>query len=43
MMPGFFRALNPWLPFTYGIRAMRETIAGYYGNYFGQNIFMPCS
>jgi putative membrane protein len=40
MMPGFFRALNPWLPFTYGIRAMRETIAGYYGNYFGQNIFM---
>ena len=40
MMPDFFRALNPWLPFTYGIRAMRETIAGYYGNYFGQNIFM---
>lgn len=40
MMPGFFRALNPWLPFTYGIRAMRETIAGYYGNYFGQNVFM---
>lgn len=40
MMPGFFRALNPWLPFTYGIRAMREAIAGYYGNYYGHNLFM---
>lgn len=40
MMPDFFRALNPWLPFTYGIRAMREAIAGYYGNYYGQNLFM---
>ncbi len=40
MMPGFYRAINPWLPFTYGIRAMRETIAGYYGNYFAQDIWM---
>lgn len=40
MMPDFFRVLNPWLPFTYGIRAMREAIAGYYGNYYGQNLFM---
>lgn len=30
MMPGFFRAIYPFLPFTYGIDAMRETIAGFY-------------
>lgn len=36
MMPGFFRALYPFLPFTYGIDAMRETIAGFYdGHYWG--------
>ncbi len=23
MMPEFFRELHPWLPFTYGINAMR--------------------
>lgn len=31
MMPGFFRAIHPWLPFTYGIGAMREAVAGFYG------------
>lgn len=30
MMPGFFRALFPYFPFTYGIDAMRETIGGFY-------------
>ncbi len=40
MQPGFFQALNPWLPFTYGINAMRETIAGYYGSYYVQNLLM---
>ena len=36
MMPGFFRAIHPFLPFTYGIDAMRETIAGFYdGHYWG--------
>jgi putative membrane protein len=40
MMPGFFRALNPWLPFTYGINAMRESIGGFYGNYYAFNIGM---
>ena len=34
MMPSFFRAVEPWLPFTYGIRAMREAIAGFYGNHY---------
>ena len=34
MQPAFFRALGPWLPFTYGINAMREAVAGFYdGNY----------
>ncbi len=40
MMPGFFQALNPWLPFTYGINAMREAIAGFYDGYYPFNIFM---
>ena len=34
MQPAFFQALGPWLPFTYGINAMREAVAGFYdGNY----------
>ncbi|MGN0286488.1 MAG: YhgE/Pip family protein [Atopobiaceae bacterium] len=40
MMPGFFQALSPWLPFTYGINAMRESIAGFYGNYYAWNLGM---
>lgn len=31
LMPDFFRNIYPFLPFTYGIDAMRETIAGFYG------------
>lgn len=31
LMPAFFRGIYPFLPFTYGIDAMRETIAGFYG------------
>ncbi|MFT8593471.1 MAG: YhgE/Pip domain-containing protein [Bifidobacterium sp.] len=34
LMPEFFRRLNPWLPFTYGINAMRETIGGMYGTHY---------
>lgn len=40
MQPGFFQALNPWLPFTYGINAMREAIAGFYGSYYAQNLLV---
>ncbi len=40
MMPGFYQAIHPWLPFTYGINAMRECIAGAYGSYYAQNILM---
>ncbi|MEC4271989.1 YhgE/Pip domain-containing protein [Adlercreutzia sp. R25] len=31
MMPAFFRAIHPLLPFTYSIDAMREAIGGFYG------------
>ncbi len=34
LMPGFFRALYPLLPFSYGIDAMRETSAGFYGGHY---------
>ena len=35
MMPAFFRAIYPLLPFTYSIDAMRETIGGFYdGHWF---------
>lgn len=40
MMPGFFQAIHPWLPFTYGIAAMRESIGGFYGTFYGWNLFM---
>ena len=30
MMPGFFQWLHPWLPFTYGINLLRETVGGMY-------------
>ena len=34
MTPVFFQRLHPLLPFSYGIGAMRECIAGFYGNYY---------
>ena len=34
MMPSFFRMLHPLLPFTYGINALRETVAGFYRHDF---------
>ncbi len=40
MQPEFFPALKPWLPFTYGINAMRESIAGFYGCYYAPNLGM---
>ncbi len=36
MTPAFFQAVYPFFPFTYGINAMRETIAGFYdGQWLG--------
>lgn len=34
MMPTFFQAINPLLPFTYSIGAMRESIGGFYGSHY---------
>lgn len=46
MTPAFFRFVHPLLPFTYGINAMREAIAGIYGMHYWKNllclaIFLP--
>ena len=38
MMPDFFRDLYPYFPFTYSIDAFRETIGGFYGNQWFDNI-----
>ena len=38
MTSSFFQAIYPFLPFTYGIDAMRESIGGFYGNYFAQDL-----
>ena len=32
VLPSFFRFLHPVLPFTYGINALREIVAGFYGH-----------
>lgn len=34
MMPKFYQIINPLLPFTYSIDAMREAIGGFYGNHY---------
>lgn len=38
MTPAFFQFVHPLLPFTYGINAMREAIAGIYGMHYWKNI-----
>lgn len=40
MMPAFFRAIYPWLPFTYSNDAMREAIAGFYDGNLRHNLLM---
>ncbi len=40
MTPAFFQKLHPLLPFTYGVNAMREAIAGMYGS-ISTTIFDP--
>ena len=42
MQPEFFRALGPWLPFTYGINAMREAVAGFYGANYAHDLLALC-
>ncbi|WP_314688742.1 YhgE/Pip domain-containing protein [uncultured Bifidobacterium sp.] len=38
MMPRFFRVLYPFFPFTYSISALRETIGGFYGLHWLEDI-----
>ena len=38
MTSGFFQAVYPFFPFTYGIGAMREAICGFYGTQYAQDI-----
>lgn len=38
VMPTFFRVLNPLLPFTHGINAMRECVAGIYPAAFTKDL-----
>lgn len=38
MMPKFFRTLYPFFPFNYSIKALRETIGGFYDGHWAQNI-----
>ena len=38
MTPVFFQKLHPLLPFSYGISAMRECIAGYYDHTYAKNL-----
>lgn len=40
MMPEFFQKLHPLFPFTYGINAMRECIAGFYGSLYIKNLLL---
>ncbi len=40
MTPAFFQKLHPLLPFTYGVGAMREAIAGMYGNVYVHNLLI---
>ena len=38
MTPSFFRALHPFLPFTYGVDAMREALIGVYGHHYAADM-----
>lgn len=40
MTSGFFQAVYPLFPFTYGIAAMREAICGFYGSQYVEAIGM---
>lgn len=39
-MPAFYQAINPFLPFSYSIAAMREAIGGFYGLHYLSDMLM---
>ena len=38
LAPAFFRKLYSALPFVYSMNAMRECVAGFYGNYYWEQL-----
>lgn len=38
MTPDFFQLIHPLLPITYGVDALRETIGGFYGNFYVRSL-----
>lgn len=40
MTSSFFQSVYPFFPFTYGISAMRESICGFYGTHYFQDVGM---
>ena len=42
-LPEFFRIVNPYLPFTFCINAMRECIGGMYQNYYAMDLLSVCA
>lgn len=42
LLPPFFRSVNPYLPFTFCINAMRECIGGLYANTYAVNLIRLC-
>ncbi|WP_231724968.1 MULTISPECIES: YhgE/Pip domain-containing protein [Corynebacterium] len=38
MTPSFFRELYPWLPVSYGISMMRETVGGFYSLHYWRDL-----
>ena len=40
MTPAFFQNLHPFLPFAYGVGAMRECVAGVYGHVYEKDILI---
>lgn len=42
LTPSFFNDLNPFMPFTHGINAMRECIGGFYGHNYLFSLIKMC-
>ncbi len=42
LTPSFFHSLNPFMPFTHGINAMRECIGGFYGTNYSSSLIKMC-
>lgn len=40
VLPTFFRALYPYMPYKFAMNAMREALCGFYGNYYWWNMGM---